>query len=132
MGNKTAPQHALAGHVSGQCNKPLSRPAHSLPGDDVLKELEANLSRGLADGQAVERLADYGPNQLKEKQGVQPVAIFIEQIFNAMTLVSLAQIPAMKQTGVINPCCRFSFSPWQPVLVSKLGSQAASLQESLL
>lgn len=89
MGTKTAQQHALAGHVSGQCNKPLSRPAHSLEGDDVLRELQANLSRGLTDGQAAERLVEHGPNQLKEKKGVQPVAIFIEQIFNAMTLVSL-------------------------------------------
>ncbi|KAG8407406.1 hypothetical protein J3458_020884 [Metarhizium acridum] len=94
MGGKTAQQHALAGHVSGQCNKPLSRPAHSLSVDDVLKELRASPSQGLAGAEAAERLAEYGPNQLKEKKGVQPVAIFIEQIFNAMTLVLILALAA--------------------------------------
>jgi magnesium-transporting ATPase (P-type) len=89
MGGKTAQQIALADHVSGQCNTPLSKPAHSLSSHVVLEELRENPSRGLTAAEAADRLLTHGPNQLKEKKGVQPIAIFIEQIFNAMTLVSL-------------------------------------------
>lgn len=130
MGGKTAQQHALEGHVSGQCNKPLSRPAHSLSVDDVLKELHSSPSQGLAGAEAAERLAEYGPNQLKEKKGVQPIAIFLEQIFNAMTLVSPEQtrgergeMPSMTNFVLMG---RFSFLPWLLVSAFRPGSPAAS------
>lgn len=68
---------------------PLSRPAHSLASDDTLRELEADQHAGLTAHNAEQRLSEIGPNELEQKKGVQPIKIFIEQIFNAMTLVSL-------------------------------------------
>lgn len=84
MATATAPS---AGHVSGQSNRPLSLPAHSLPSDQVCRELESDAGQGLTADDAARRIADLGPNQLDGKGGVNALAIFLEQIFNAMTLV---------------------------------------------
>ena len=74
-------------HVSGQSNTPLSRPPHALTPDDVIKELDANAVSGLTDTEASARFQQHGPNELEQEKGVQPWAIFLAQIFNAMTLV---------------------------------------------
>lgn len=79
-------------HFSGQSNTPMSRPAHSMSSDDVIKELKTDPSVGLSSNEAAERLATAGRNELEQKKGVQPLKIFIEQIFNAMTLVCCIQI----------------------------------------
>ncbi|KAF7912697.1 uncharacterized protein EAF01_001718 [Botrytis porri] len=73
--------------VSGQSNKPLSKPAHALEYAQVAHELEANLEDGLTEAEAEERLRLYGRNELDEGPGVQPVQILIHQICNAMILV---------------------------------------------
>lgn len=75
-------------HVSGQSNKPLSRPAHALPADTVIQELNTTPATGLSASEASQRLAEYGPNDLGEEEGVKPIKIFIEQICNCMTLVT--------------------------------------------
>lgn len=77
---------------SGQSNKPLSRPPHALEFEVVLKELSVDSSSGLQDDEASRRLIQYGPNELHQTKGVQPVKIFLEQIFNAMTLVSFVHV----------------------------------------
>jgi magnesium-transporting ATPase (P-type) len=83
-----SPSSVPAGrHVSGQSNKPISQPAHSLTAEQVLTELQANSSNGLSSDEAARRLKELGPNELERQKGVQPLKIFLEQIFNAMTLV---------------------------------------------
>ncbi|KAA8566891.1 hypothetical protein EYC84_009988 [Monilinia fructicola] len=74
-------------HVSGQSNKPLSKPAHALDYETVAQELEANLQDGLTDAEAKARLELYGKNELDDGPGVQPVKILIHQVANAMILV---------------------------------------------
>ncbi|TFB01270.1 Calcium-transporting ATPase 3 [Trichoderma ghanense] len=81
-------------HVSGQANRPMTRPAHSLTAEQVLSELQANPSTGLSEDEAARRLEELGPNELERQKGVQPLEIFIEQIFNAMTLVLLMALAA--------------------------------------
>lgn len=76
----------------GQSNKPLSRPPHALEFEVVLKELSVDSFSGLQGDEAARRLIEYGPNELQQKKGVQPVKIFLEQIFNAMTLVSFVHM----------------------------------------
>lgn len=88
MGKVTSSPPALGGHVSGQSNQPLSRPPHSLSPSDVLHELHADQLSGLSSAEASRRLTELGPNELNQQKGVQPIKIFFEQIFNAMTLVS--------------------------------------------
>ena len=77
------------GHVSGQSNTPMSRTAHELSATDVVRELDANPDAGLTSEEAARRLGIYGPNDLGKQKGVQPIKIFIAQIVNAMTAVSI-------------------------------------------
>jgi Na+-exporting ATPase len=85
MGKKeTAP---LEGHVSGQANKPLTLPAHSLTLAQVVDELSTETWTGLDDAEAKRRLDDYGPNELGEAEGVSVITILIAQVANAMTLI---------------------------------------------
>jgi Na+-exporting ATPase len=84
MGKKEKP---LEGHVSGQSNRPLSLPAHSLTLEQVVGELSTETWSGLDDAEAKRRLDDYGPNELGEAEGVSVVKILIAQVANAMTLV---------------------------------------------
>ncbi|OLN81008.1 Sodium transport ATPase 5-like protein 2 [Colletotrichum chlorophyti] len=81
-------------HVSGQSNKPLSRPPHALEFSQVIEELEVDATHGLSPEEATRRLTELGRNELRQQKGVQPVKIFFEQIFNAMTLVLLLALGA--------------------------------------
>ncbi|KAJ4260454.1 hypothetical protein NW762_007194 [Fusarium torreyae] len=84
----------MENHVSGQSNKPLSRPAHALPADTVVQELKTNPPTGLAAAEASQRLTEYGTNDLGEEEGVKPIKIFIAQICNCMTLVLILALAA--------------------------------------
>jgi Na+-exporting ATPase len=75
------------GHISGQANKPMSRPAHALSHETVAQEIGANTEDGLTDTEAKSRLDEYGRNELDDGPGVQPVKILIRQVANAMMLV---------------------------------------------
>lgn len=86
MGNK-ADQKAIASHVSGQSNTPLSKPAHALSYDDLVEEIGANKDDGLATEEAKKRLQQFGKNELGDEGGVNPGKILLTQIANAMTLV---------------------------------------------
>ncbi|KAJ4189404.1 P-type ATPase [Fusarium solani] len=81
-------------HVSGQANKPMSAPAHALTFQQVAEELGANLEDGLTDGEAKNRLEEYGRNEFGAEEGVQPLKIFIGQIANALTLVLILAMAA--------------------------------------
>lgn len=77
-------------HVSGQSNKPLSRPAHALTYQKLAEELSADPLNGLSVDDAKRRLEEFGNNDLGEAEGVQPIKIIIAQIANAMTLVGVS------------------------------------------
>lgn len=85
MGKK---QPSLEGHVSGQANKPLSRPAHALPFSKVIEEIGCDPDNGLTPSEATSRHQEYGSNDLGKDGGVQPGKILLRQVANAMTLVS--------------------------------------------
>ncbi|GAB1316944.1 P-type ATPase [Madurella fahalii] len=81
------PKKDSGGHVSGQSNRPLSRPAHALTHQQLAEELDADILSGLTKHEAKTRLEQYGKNDLGEEEGVQPLKIVIAQIANAMTMV---------------------------------------------
>ena len=85
MGNKV--KSPDEGHVSGQSNKPLSLPPHSLTLAQVVDELSTNTWSGLDDTEAKRRLEDFGANDLGDTAGVSVVKILIAQVANAMTMV---------------------------------------------
>ncbi|KAF4993758.1 hypothetical protein FDECE_13322 [Fusarium decemcellulare] len=94
MGKHAVHAPVLGEHVSGQSNKPLSQPPHSLTSQQVLDELRSNASTGLSPEEIPQRLEEMGPNELEQKKGVQPIKIFLEQVFNAMTLVLVMALAA--------------------------------------
>lgn len=81
-------EKALAQHVSGQSNKPMSKPAHALSFEEVLKELGCSSIDGLSTADADSRLQEFGKNELDNGPGVNPVKILLRQVANAMMLVS--------------------------------------------
>lgn len=87
MGGNDAEEQALANHQSGQCNKPMSKPAHSMKWQEVVDELKTDTDDGLKDDEAAKRLQDYGKNELGATGGVNPGKILLRQVANAMTLV---------------------------------------------
>jgi Na+-exporting ATPase len=72
----------------------LPQPAHTLPYVEVLKILSTDPDTGLTTASASHRLTQHGPNELEQSAGVQPLRVFIEQVFNAMTLVLLLALAA--------------------------------------
>lgn len=91
MGKHIVHAPMMGEHVPGQSNKPLSQPPHSLTSQQALDELRSNATTGLSSEEIPQRLEEMGPNELEQNKGVQPIKIFLEQIFNAMTLVRRRQ-----------------------------------------
>ncbi|PHH65706.1 hypothetical protein CDD81_1792 [Ophiocordyceps australis] len=81
------PLEDVSQHVSGQANKPMTAPAHSLTVEQVVQELKSNVEVGLTADDAKNRLHEYGHNEFGAQKGVQPITILIGQIANALTLV---------------------------------------------
>ncbi|KAL4803263.1 hypothetical protein BDV18DRAFT_145496 [Aspergillus unguis] len=71
-----------SGHV-----QPLSRPAHTLPYEEILNELKVNSEEGLTTAEAKKRLELYGKNELEGGESVSLAKIIIRQVANAMMLV---------------------------------------------
>ncbi|KAF7541104.1 hypothetical protein G7054_g849 [Neopestalotiopsis clavispora] len=84
-----AKPNALADHVSGQSNKPISKPAHALTYEQVISELKVDGDDGLTESKAKQRLEEFGNNELDNGPGVNPTKIILKQIANAMMLVLL-------------------------------------------
>ncbi|KAF2640140.1 sodium P-type ATPase-like protein [Massarina eburnea CBS 473.64] len=80
-------QSSLEGHVSGQANTPLSRPAHALSFSKVIEEVGCNNEDGLTTVEARERHNQWGDNDLGNGGGIQPGKILLRQVANAMTIV---------------------------------------------
>lgn len=81
-----------ANHVSGQANKPMSKPAHSLTHEQVVQELGGNAMEGLSPSDAEQKVQEYGKNELDNGPGVNPTKILVKQVANAMMLVSSGRI----------------------------------------
>ena len=60
---------------------------HSAPLQRVEQELGTNLQRGLTAQQAAERLAEHGPNRLKEKKKKSFLQRFVEQLKDFMVII---------------------------------------------
>ncbi|SPO06553.1 probable Na+-transporting ATPase ENA-1 (sodium P-type ATPase ENA-1) [Cephalotrichum gorgonifer] len=81
-------------HVSGQSNKPLPRPPHALPAEEVARLLEVNIQSGLRGDEAARRREEFGPNELLKEKNAQPLKILLRQVVNAMTLVLVLALAA--------------------------------------
>ncbi len=61
----------------------------SLSIDEVLSRLGTSPETGLSSEEARKRLALYGPNKLEEKEGPNPIAIFLSQFTDVMVIILL-------------------------------------------
>jgi P-type Na+/K+ transporter len=68
-----------AEHVSGQSNLALSKLAHAIERDVLVKELKSDDKDGLSAAEAKKRLEEFGRNELDNGPGVQPIKILITQ-----------------------------------------------------
>src|SRR5690554_2112927 len=91
MGQKEDP--AVANHISGQSNKPLSQPPHVLHFNAVVKELRTDPDDGLTPAEAAERLLEYGRNEFGDQPTVSLIQVIIAQLANMMTMVSFSPPP---------------------------------------
>jgi Na+-exporting ATPase len=78
---------ALKGHVSGQSNKPLTKPVHALPHDQVISEIHTHTEDGLTSSEAKGRLDEYGRNEIGSQDSINVTKILVRQVANAMILV---------------------------------------------
>ena len=68
------------------------RPWHSLSGEEVLSALESDAEDGLTGEEAERRLAEYGPNRLKEEKKKPRIILFLAQFNDFMIWVLLAAV----------------------------------------
>ncbi len=114
------------GHVSGQSNWPLSRPAHALTYEQLAAELNSDVLYGLSTNEAKVRLEQHGRNDLGDEESVQPLKIIVAQIANAMTLVTVSILqPGMVEVLMYKH--RSLSSPWRSASASDPGLKVASL-----
>ena len=71
---------------------------HLLETEEVLKEKKSS-PQGLASGEAAKRLAEYGPNELREKEKRTALAMFFDQFKDFMILVLMAAAVIAGLTG---------------------------------
>jgi len=62
---------------------------HSMEAVQVLKELNTDIHRGLAEDEAKRRLETYGTNELKKEEGVSPLTLFFNQFKNILIIILL-------------------------------------------
>ena len=62
---------------------------HSMDVDLVLKELQVDPHRGLAPEEALSRLGQYGPNELRQEEKASPLALFVNQFKNILIIILL-------------------------------------------
>ncbi len=60
--------------------------------NQVLKELESNQQQGLSEKVAAKRIERFGPNELKEKKKLSPIALFLNQFKDFMVLVLIGAV----------------------------------------
>ncbi|MBI2470113.1 MAG: calcium-translocating P-type ATPase, SERCA-type [Planctomycetes bacterium] len=63
---------------------------HTLPIDEVIRNLETNIDTGLSHSEAEDKLRKYGHNQLEEKEGVSPIMLFLGQFNDFIVWVLIA------------------------------------------
>ena len=56
---------------------------HSMEVDAVLEALQVDPQQGLAPAEAVNRLGQYGPNELMQEEKASPWTLFLNQFKNA-------------------------------------------------
>ena len=74
---------------------------HGAEAAAVVKELETDIHRGLAEPEAVRRLGQYGTNELRKEEGISPLALFFRQFKNILVVILLVAIALSALVGEV-------------------------------
>ncbi len=103
---------------------------YSSPKEDVLKELESNMSGGLTAQKANELLSKYGENKLKEKKKKTNFQRFIEQFKDVMILILLLAAAVSFVVACVEQNPKEFFEPLLILLIVILNAVMGVMQES--
>jgi P-type Ca2+ transporter type 2C len=74
---------------------------HAREASQVVAELATDLRKGLSSAEAVQRLGQYGTNELRKEEGISPLALFLSQFKNALVLILLIAIALSALVGEV-------------------------------
>jgi Ca2+-transporting ATPase len=64
---------------------------YQVTSEDVLKHLSSSIN-GLTEREAQERLAQYGPNEIRSEGGISPIRIFLSQFNSFIVYILIAAV----------------------------------------
>ncbi|MFQ5827225.1 MAG: cation-translocating P-type ATPase, partial [Dehalococcoidia bacterium] len=73
---------------------------HALPREEAILALRAS-EHGLSQEEAERRLAEFGPNELQERERVSPLAIFLAQFKSILIIILLAAVVVSALLGEV-------------------------------
>ena len=74
---------------------------HSIEAAQVLKELDTDIHRGLAEDEVKRRLEKYGYNELKKEEKISPFTLFINQFKNILIIILIIAIVLSALVGEV-------------------------------
>jgi Ca2+-transporting ATPase len=74
---------------------------HSIEAAQVLKELDTDIHRGLAEDEVKTRLEKYGYNELKKEEKISPFTLFINQFKNILIIILIVAIVLSALVGEV-------------------------------
>ena len=72
---------------------------HAREAAQVVEELRTDPQKGLSAAEAVRRLGQCGPNELKKEEGVSPLMLFLNQFKNVLVIILLVAIALSALVG---------------------------------
>lgn len=103
---------------------------HSETKETIIKELSTNTEKGLTGEQADGRLAEYGPNRLREKKRKTNLQRFFEQFKDVMILILIAAAVVSFVIAIIEANPKEFFEPALILLIVILNAVMGVIQES--
>jgi len=74
---------------------------HSIEAAQVLKELDTDIHRGLAEDEVKRRLEKYGYNELKKEEKISPFTLFVNQFKNILIIILIIAIVLSALVGEV-------------------------------
>jgi len=74
---------------------------HSIEAAQVLKELNTDIHRGLAEDEVKTRLEKYGYNELKKEEKISPFILFVNQFKNILIIILIVAIVLSALVGEV-------------------------------
>jgi Ca2+-transporting ATPase len=68
------------------------KPWHAMEPDEVVKELNSSIQKGLSDEEALVRFKQFGPNELEKGKRISPLKIFVRQFKEILILILLIAV----------------------------------------